>query len=123
MKNQLSYHICFSKNNFIQRIFIATMLMLTHIFVYAQQYDILIKNGNLIDPKNHINAKKDVAVAKGKIALVADDIPASQSKRTIDATGLYVVPGLIDIHTHVFVGTKADQFADGFNSVSPDDFT
>ncbi len=54
---------------------------------------------------------------------MADNIPATQSKKTIDATGLYVVPGLIDIHTHVFVGTKADKFADGIFSVSPDDFT
>ena len=38
-------------------------------------------------------------------------------------TGLYVVPGLIDIHTHVFVGSKPDKFADGIYSVSPDDFS
>ena len=56
--------------------------------MHAQQYDLLIKNGHVIDPKNHINAKKDVAVANGKIAKVADNIPASQSKKTIDATGL-----------------------------------
>ena len=89
----------------------------------AQQYDILIKNGNIIDPKNDIDSKKDIAVVNGKIAKVENDIPASQSKKTIDATGMYVVPGLIDIHTHVFVGTKPDKFADGINSVSPDDFT
>ena len=91
--------------------------------IWAQQYDLLIKSGHVVDPKNRINAKKDVAVAAGKIAKVADDIPAAQSKKIIDATGLYVVPGLIDIHTHVFVGTKPDKFADGIYSVSPDDFT
>ncbi|MEO5997506.1 MAG: amidohydrolase/deacetylase family metallohydrolase [Chitinophagaceae bacterium] len=89
----------------------------------GQQYDLLIKNGHLIDPKNHINTKRDIAIVNGKIAKVVDHIPASQSKKTIDATGLYVVPGLIDIHTHVFVGTKPDKFADGIYSVSPDDFT
>jgi dihydroorotase len=89
----------------------------------AQQYDLLIKNGHVIDPKNHINSKKDVAVSDGKIAKVADDISPAQSKKIIDAAGLYVVPGLIDIHTHVFVGTKPDKFADGIYSVSPDDFT
>ena len=94
-----------------------------YVFACAQQYDLLIKNGNIIDPRNHINAKKDIAVANGKIAKVADDIPSAQSKKTIDATGLYVVPGLIDIHTHVFVGSKADKFADGIYSVSPDDFS
>jgi dihydroorotase len=91
--------------------------------MWAQQYDLLIKNGHVIDPKNRINAKKDIAVADGKIAKVADNIPAAKSKKNIDATGLYVVPGMIDIHTHVFVGTKPDKFADGIYSVSPDDFT
>ena len=89
----------------------------------GQQYDLLIRNGHVIDPKNQINGKRDIAVVAGKIVKVDNDIPAAQSKKTIDATGLYVVPGLIDIHTHVFVGTKPDKFADGINSVSPDDFT
>ena len=70
--------------------------------VSAQQYDLLIKNGHVIDPKNGINAKKDIAVAGGKIVKVDNDISAGQSKKIIDAKGLYVVPGLIDIHTHVF---------------------
>jgi len=91
--------------------------------MHAQQYDLLIKNGHVIDPKNHINTKMDIAVTDGKIAKVGNDIAATQAKKTIDAKGLYVVPGLIDIHTHVFVGTKPDKFADGIYSVSPDDFT
>ena len=91
--------------------------------ISAQEFDLLIKNGHVIDPKNRINGKKDIAVAAGKVVKVENDISASQSKKTIDAKGLYVVPGLIDIHTHVFVGTKPDKFADGINSVSPDDFT
>ncbi len=91
--------------------------------ISGQQYDLLIKNGHVIDPKNHINGKKDVAIAGGKIMRVDNDIPTAQSKKTIEANGLYVVPGLIDIHTHVFVGSKPGKFADGINSVSPDDFT
>ena len=91
--------------------------------ISAQQYDLLIKNGHVIDPKNHINGQKDIAVAAGKVVKVGNDIPAMQSRKTIDAKGLYVVPGLLDIHTHVFVGTKPDKFADGIYSVSPDDFT
>ena len=89
----------------------------------GQQYDLLIKNGHVIDPKNNIDTLEDVALANGKIAKMDNDIPPTQSKKTIDATGLYVVPGLIDIHTHVFVGSKADKFADGIYSVSPDDFS
>ena len=93
------------------------------VLVQAQQYDLLIKHGHVIDPKNNIDALKDIALANGKIAKVDSDIPSAQSKKTIDAAGLYVVPGLIDMHTHVFVGSKADKFADGIFSVSPDDFT
>lgn len=89
----------------------------------AQQYDLLIKNGRVIDPKNQIDSIQDVAIAHGKIAKIAKNIPASQATKVIDATGLFVTPGLIDIHTHVFVGTRPDKFADGILSLSPDDFT
>ena len=89
----------------------------------AQQYDLLLKGGHVIDTKNNISAIMDIAIKDGKIIRVGENITSSSSKKTIDATGLYVVPGLIDIHTHVFVGSKANTFADGVNSVSPDDFS
>jgi dihydroorotase len=47
-------------------------------------YDLLLKGGHVIDPKNRINAPMDVAVSGGKIARVAADIPASQARRTVD---------------------------------------
>ncbi len=90
---------------------------------YAQQFDILIKGGHLIDPKNQLDTKMDVAIAEGKIAKVAKSISASEAKKVVDASGLFVTPGLIDLHTHVFVGTKPEKFADGVYSLSPDDFT
>jgi dihydroorotase len=99
------------------------LLVFLPVVLQGQQYDLLIKNGHVIDPKNKIDTIRDVALANGKIIKVDNDIPATQSKKTIDATGLYVLPGLIDIHTHVFVGSKADKFADGIYSVSPDDFS
>ncbi len=68
----------------------------------AQQYDLLIKGGHVIDPGNEIDDVMDVAVSGDKIARVAKDIPSDQAKKTIDATGLYVTPGLIDLHAHVF---------------------
>jgi len=118
---------------FLRKLFVAlragavkslfVFLLFISFLVQAQQYDLLIKHGHVIDPKNNIDALKDIALANGKIAKVDNDIGSAQSKKTIDATGLYVIPGLIDIHTHVFVGSKADKFADGIYSVSPDDFT
>lgn len=90
--------------------------------ILAQEIDLLLKNGHVIDPKNTINSRMDVGIAGGKIVLVAADIPESKAKKVIDVKGLYVSPGFIDIHTHVFVGSKPG-FADGVNSLSPDDFT
>ncbi|MBK5278337.1 MAG: amidohydrolase/deacetylase family metallohydrolase [Bacteroidia bacterium] len=89
----------------------------------AQEIDILIKDGNVFDPKNKINSRLDVAIADGKIIKVAANISTDKAKKVIDAAGMSVCPGLIDIHTHVFVGNKPDTFADGVLSLSPDDFT
>ena len=88
----------------------------------AQEIAILLKGGHVMDAKNSIDAPMDVAIADGKILKVAKDIPDENARNVVDATGCYVVPGLIDPHTHVFVGSKSG-FADGFNSVSPDDIT
>ena len=91
--------------------------------VCAQEFDTIIKNGHVIDPKNGIDGIIDVAIVNGNIALVQPDILAAKGKKVIDATGLFVCPGFIDIHTHVFVGSKPEVFADGVLSLSPDDFT
>ena len=88
----------------------------------AQKIDILLKGGHVIDAKNEINSKMDVAIADGKILQVSPNISAKDAKKVIDATGFYVAPGLIDLHTHVFVGSNSG-FADGFSCVSPDDIT
>jgi dihydroorotase len=88
----------------------------------AQKIDILLKGGHVIDAKNKIDSKMDVAIADGKILQVSPNISAKNAKKLIDATGYYVAPGLIDLHTHVFVGSNSG-FADGFSSVSPDDIT
>jgi len=98
-------------------------LFLLSSFTLAQEIDLLLKNGYVIDPSNNINARLDVAIANGKIVNVAPSIATDQAKKIVDVTGLYVCPGLIDIHTHVFVGNKPETFADGILSLSPDDFT
>jgi dihydroorotase len=73
----------------------------------AQTYDLLLKGGHVIDPANRIDRVMDVAVSGNRIARVAENIPAGQAKRTVDVSGLYVTPGLVDIHTHVYVKGRA----------------
>ena len=82
--------------------FLFAILILT-IALPAQtpRYDLLIKGGHVIDPANNIDSVMDVAVEKGKIAAVAKDIAADQAGKVVNATGLYVTPGLIDIHVHI----------------------
>ncbi len=88
----------------------------------GQEIDILLKGGHVIDPGNNIDSEMDVAIANGKILKVATDISPANAKKVIDVRGMYVTPGLIDLHTHVFVGSN-NGFADGFSSLSPDDIT
>ena len=97
--------------------------MLNHAAV-AQSYDIVIKGGHVIDPKNDIDAIMDIAVSGGKIALVSKNIDSKQGIQIVDATGMYVTPGLIDIHTHDFYGTEPDhQYENGNLGIVPDGFT
>lgn len=96
--------------------------------VQAQEIDMLLKGGHVIDPKNKIDSKMDVAIKDGKIFRVAADIPASSAKKTVNVSGLYVSPGFIDLHVHVFAGTEDPGFTgfgitNGLGSVVPDDFT
>lgn len=90
----------------------------------AQDIDILLKGGHVIDPKNKINSVMDVAVSNGKIARVAANIPANSAKKVIDISGLYLTPGIIDMHTHVFQGTDPTSYiANGHTSVQADAFS
>jgi dihydroorotase len=77
----------------------------------------------VIDPKNNLSAVRDVAIAEGKIAAVAASIDPKDAFKVIDVKGLYVTPGLIDIHTHVYTGTGEKGSYAGDNSVYPDGFT
>ena len=87
------------------------------------KYELLLRGGHVIDPRNAINAPRDVAIVAGKVAAVAPGIHPADASKTIDVAGLYVVPGLVDIHTHVYAGTgEKDSYA-GDNSVYPDGFT
>ncbi|HMD19316.1 MAG TPA: amidohydrolase/deacetylase family metallohydrolase [Alloacidobacterium sp.] len=89
----------------------------------AQEYDMILQGGHVLDAKNHVDAVEDVAVKDGLIAEVAPQIDPKKAVKTIDVKGLYVTPGLVDIHEHVYAGTgERDSYA-GDNSVYPDGFT
>lgn len=93
-------------------LFFATFLCA---FVNAQEYTIVIKGGHVIDPKNNINELMDVAITDNKIVRVAKNIDAGSAKQVVDAKGLYVTPGLVDIHSHNFHSMRnGDPVADGF---------
>ena len=66
------------------------------------QYNLLLKNGHLIDPLNKIDGKMDVAISNGKIAAVEPDINPALAQKVVDLAGLIVTPGIIDIHVHVY---------------------
>jgi dihydroorotase len=77
-------------------------------------YDILIKNGEVRDPSRSFKARADVAILDGKIAAIDAGIPSERGRDVIDARGLYVTPGLVDLHTHIFrgaLGIDADPVA------------
>lgn len=89
----------------------------------APRYDLILKGGHVLDDKNQIDTEMDVAIRDGRIAKVAVHIPSSDALKTIDVKGLYVTPGLIDIHVHVYAGTGERNSYAGDNSVPPDGFT
>ena len=90
----------------------------------AQNYDILIKGGHIIDPVNNIDQVMDLAIKGNKIAAIEKEISANQAKKVVDASGLIVSPGLIDMHTHNFYGTVHNRYlANSFSAVPPDGFT
>ena len=99
-------------------------LVLIGISALAQpQYDLLIKGGHVIDAKNNLSAVRDVAIRNHKIADVAPNIAATKALKVIDASGLYVTPGLVDVHVHVYAGTGQRGAYSGDLSVYPDGFT
>jgi dihydroorotase len=103
--------------------FIFSMLFLIGVSK-AQTYSIVIKGGHVIDPKNNINGIMDVAIQEGKIAQVAKNIDTKGATQVVNAKGMYVTPGLVDIHGHVFFGTEPDHYlSNGLVAVPPDGFT
>ncbi|MBL8234327.1 MAG: amidohydrolase/deacetylase family metallohydrolase [Bryobacterales bacterium] len=102
---------------------LATGTLFTVLPCFSQaKYDLLLKGGHVIDPKNKINAPRDVAIKDRLIAAVAANIPASDARKVVNVAGLYVTPGIIDLHAHVYAGTHGKGLAGGNSSIFPDNF-
>lgn len=87
------------------------------------KYDLLLQGGHVIDAKSGTSAVRDVAIAGGKIAAVAERIDPAEAFKVVDVKGLYVTPGLVDMHVHVYAGTGERGSYAGDNSLYPDGFT
>lgn len=107
----------------LKALFLFSLISLLSFSIHAQSIDLLIRNGHVIDPKNRIDGIMDVAIQGNKIVEVAKNIN-KEAKKVVDATGMYVTPGLIDLHGHHFFGTQPNAYlSNSFTAVPPDGFT
>src|SRR5215467_14823306 len=98
------------------------LLLLAPAAMAQPSYDLLLKGGHVIDAKNRIDAVRDVAIAGGRIALVAEKIDPVQARKVVSVAGLYVTPGLVDIHVHLYHRSNPPPGATD-ESVNPDAFS
>jgi len=85
-------------------------------------YDLLLQGGHVIDAKNGISAVRDIGIKDGKVAAVAAHLDPASALKVVNVAGLYVTPGLVDIHVHVYAGTGERNSYAGDNSIYPDGF-
>lgn len=86
-------------------------------------YDLLLKGGHVLDDRNKIDAMRDVGIKDGKVAAVGENLSPKDALKTVDVKGLYVTPGLIDLHVHIYAGTGERGSYAGDLSLYPDGFT
>lgn len=107
----------------MRRVLLLLLLcLLTQSAAAQAKYDLLLKGGHVLDPKNNLSERRDVAIAGGVIAAVEKHIDPATAARVVDVTGLYVTPGLVDIHVHVYAGTGMKALT-GDQSIYPDGFS
>ncbi|MHC2464316.1 amidohydrolase family protein [Bradyrhizobium embrapense] len=78
------------------------------------KFDLVIRNGDVIDPSQSLRGRRDIGIRWGLIEAIEDEIPAARAVKTIDASGKLVMPGLVDLHCHVYpygsaIGIPADE--------------
>ena len=105
-------------------LFTILSLIFIYTFSYGQNYDLVIKNGHIIDKKNNIDFIGDIGISNGIIKYVGEELPINSSRKIINAESLIVVPGLIDIHSHNFHGTIPNRYlSNSFSALPPDGFS
>jgi dihydroorotase len=78
------------------------------------KFDLVIKGGEVLDPSQNLRARRDIGIRNAVIAALEPEIPAARAAQTIDAGGKLVIPGIVDLHAHVFpqgsaIGLPADE--------------
>jgi len=101
-------------------VYLLFAMLLFPSWVAAQnKYDLVLKGGEVVDPRSGTRAVRDIGVRDHKIAAIDKDIPATNANKVISVRGLLVTPGLIDFHTHDYAGTGRKGAYDGDSSVYP----
>jgi dihydroorotase len=68
------------------------------------QFDMLIRGGRVIDPAQNLSAETDIAIAGGRILRIEPKMNPAEARQVLDARGMIVTPGLVDVHVHVYDG-------------------
>src|ERR1700755_352433 len=87
------------------------------------KYDLVLSGGHVLDPRNHRDGIMDVGIKDGHITAVESHIASADTIQVIQLHGLYLTPGLVDIHVHAYAGTGEKGAYAGDNSLYPDGFT
>lgn len=99
------------------------LLLLALSCAWSQPAAVVLQGGRVIDPRNQVDAVRDVLIVNGRIERIAERIQPPTGARLADVGGLIITPGLIDLHVHVFYNAGIPDAWAGDNSVAPDSFS
>lgn len=102
---------------------LATLLFLWAPSASAQAYDILLQGGYVIDPRNSVAGHREIGIREGRVVAVEPSLARDEAERIVDVSGLFVIPGIVDIHAHFFWTPGIDGAWAGDASIRPDSFS